>query len=87
MIPVNQLQLPFKSVAGALMLGLFLGPVGLLYATTSGGIVMLMLAIALVPTKLPVPIAMVWLASCIWGVIATNRFNQKLMQKIMLDIS
>lgn len=82
MIPTHQLRLPFKSVAGALLLGLFLGPIGLLYATTWGGVVMLVLGIAIVPTKLPVPIAIIWLSSCVWGVVATNRFNQKLIQKV-----
>ncbi len=82
MIPIHQIQWPFKSVVGALLLGLFLGPIGLLYATTWGGVVMLVLAVAIIPTKLPVPIAIVWLGSCVWSVIAANRFNQKLMQKI-----
>ena len=82
MIPIHQMQLPYKSVAGALMLGLFLGPIGLLYATAWGGIAMLVFAVAIVPTKLPVPIVLVWLGSCIWSVIAANRFNQNLLQKI-----
>lgn len=81
MMPIHQLRLPFKSVAGALLLGLFFGPIGLLYATTWGGVVMLALGIAIVPTKLPVPIAIIWLGSCVWSVIAANRFNQKLVQK------
>ena len=75
-------RLPFKSVAGALLLCVFLGPIGLLYATTVGGIIMMIVTVAIVPSKLPVPIAIVWLACCIWSVIAANRFNQKLMQKI-----
>lgn len=82
MIPTHPLQLPFKSVAGALLLGLFFGPIGLLYATTWGGVVMLVIGVAIVPTKLPVPIVIVWLVCCIWAVIATNRFNQKLVQKV-----
>jgi uncharacterized membrane protein (UPF0136 family) len=82
MQPIHQMQLPYKSVAGALMLGLFFGPLGLLYATTGGGIVMLIVAVAIVPTKLPVPIVLVWLGSCIWSVIAANRYNRNLLQKI-----
>lgn len=79
---MHQLSMPFKSVAGALLLGLFFGPIGLLYATTWGGVIMLVLGIAIVPTKLPVPIALIWLASCIWAVVAANRYNQKLLQKV-----
>ena len=80
---MNPQQLPFKSVAGALLLCIFFGPIGLLYATTLGGATMLVLGVAIVPTKLPVPIAIIWLGSCVWSVIAANRFNQKLMQKIL----
>lgn len=82
MLPIRQPRLPFKSLAGALLFSLFFGPIGLLYATTVGGVVMLVLGIAIIPTKLPVPIAIVWVGCCIWSVVATNRFNQKLMQKI-----
>lgn len=74
-------RLPLKSVAGALLFSVFLGPVGLLYATPTGGVVMIVLAIAIFPTKLPVPLAIVWLGSCIWSVVAVNRFNQKWMRK------
>lgn len=82
MLPIQQPRLPFKSPAGALLLSLFLGPVGLLYATTLGGVVMLVIGVVIVPTKLPVPIAILWLGCCIWSVVAANRFNQMLMQKI-----
>ena len=73
--------LPLKSVAGALLFSLFLGPIGLLYASTIGGIVMLVFGIVIVPTKLPVPIALIWIFSCIWSVIATNRYNKKIIDK------
>ena len=73
--------LPLKSVAGTLLFSLFLGPIGLLYASTIGGIVMLVFGIVIVPTKLPVPIALIWIFSCIWSVIATNRYNKKIIDK------
>ena len=72
------LSLPFKNLAGALLFCVFLGPVGLLYASTWGGILMIMLGFIVISAKLIVPIMMVWIGSCIWGVIATNRYNQKI---------
>ena len=75
--------LPLKSVAGALLFSLFLGPIGLLYASTLGGVVMLALGILIIPTKLPVPIALVWIFSCIWSVMATNRYNKKMIDKYL----
>ena len=77
----NKPLLPLKSVAGALLFSLFLGPLGLLYASTLGGVVMLVFGIVILPTKLPVPIALVWIISCIWSVMATNRYNQKIIEK------
>lgn len=73
--------LPLKSVAGALLFSVFLGPLGLLYASTMGGIIMLILAVAIIPTKLIVPIVLVWVGSCVWSVIAANRFNKKMLEK------
>jgi hypothetical protein len=72
----NTRRLPFKSLAGALLLSVFLGPVGLLYATTVGGIVMIVVGFIVVSSLLPVPIIVVWLISCIWSVVAVNRHNK-----------
>jgi hypothetical protein len=73
--------LPFKSLAGALLLSIFFGPVGLLYASTLGGIAMIILGCITVSSLLPVPIIIVWLGSCIWSVVATNEHNKKMLEK------
>lgn len=73
-------RLPLKSVAVALLFAVFLGPVGLLYATSLGGIIMIPVGFFILCTKLWVPILFVWLISCIWSVVATNRYNKKLIQ-------
>lgn len=74
--------LPFKSVAGALLFGLFLGPIGLLYASTLGGLIMLVVNVLVLPTKLPMPIILVWFViPCIWSVIAAKRYNKKIIEK------
>jgi ABC-type multidrug transport system permease subunit len=67
--------LPFKSLAVALLFSVFLGPIGLLYASTVGGVVMIILGGIVVSSMLPVPIILVWLGSCIWSVVAVNRYN------------
>lgn len=69
--------LPLKNLAAALLFSVFLGPVGLLYATTVGGVVMIVLGFIVASSMLPVPIILVWLASCIWSVVAVNRYNKK----------
>jgi hypothetical protein len=70
-------KLPLKSVPTALLFCVFLGPVGMLYSTVIGGTIMIMIGFIVACAKFFIPMAIVWLLSCIWGVAATNRFNKK----------
>lgn len=79
-VPQNYI-LPFKSIAVALLFSVFLGPVGLLYATTLGGIVMLILGVIVGCLKLGFLMFIVWVSSCVWAVFATNRYNERLCKK------
>lgn len=74
--------LPLKSVAIALLFSVFLGPIGVLYSSMVGGLVMIFLGFIVLSSKLLVPILLVWVISCIWGVAATNRYNQKLLKTV-----
>ena len=74
----EKLRLPFKSVAGALLFSVLLGPIGLLYSSFRGGVIMIILGFIVACAKYPVPIVMVWLISCIWSVAAVNKYNGKL---------
>lgn len=69
---------PYKSVASALLFCVFLGPVGLLYASFWGGIVMILIAMVVISAKFIFPIILVWLISCVWGVRAVEIYNRKL---------
>lgn len=69
--------LPLKNVAGALLFSVILGPVGLLYATSLGGIIMIVIGFIVACSKFIVPIVMVWLICCIWSVLAVNHYNKK----------
>jgi hypothetical protein len=71
--------LPFKNLAGALLFTVFLGPIGLLYASSFGGILMIVLGFIVVCAKFMVPIVLVWLISCIWSVLAVNKYNKKII--------
>lgn len=73
-----QTSLPLKSLAGALLFTVFLGPIGLLYASSLGGIVMLVIAFIVACSKFFVPFALVWLGCSVWGVLAVNRYNNKI---------
>ena len=56
---------PEKSVMAAFLLTLLFGPLGLLYASIAGGIIM----IILVPFTLGIGALIVWPISMIWAVI------------------
>jgi hypothetical protein len=76
----TQNTLPFKNLAGALLFTVFLGPVGLLYASSMGGITMIIIGFIVACSKYIVPIIMVWLICCIWSVLAVNRYNKKILR-------
>lgn len=78
----KQAVLPFKNLAGALLFCVFLGPVGLLYASSVGGIVMIVLGFIVACSKFIVPMVMVWLVCCIWSVLAVNRYNHRILESI-----
>lgn len=63
---------PAKSVAIALLFAVFLGPVGLLYASLRGGILLVILAITFACMKFLFLTFLVWLAACIWAVAAVE---------------
>ncbi len=77
---MNTVQLPLKSVAVALLFSVFLGPVGLLYASMTGGIVMIVLGLYVFHENLMGLFILVWLISCILSVASANRFNKKIVQ-------
>lgn len=78
----TQILPPFKSVAIALIFSVFLGPVGLLYASYWGGFVMILIGVGVVSSQMIFPIILTWLVSCVWAVGAVERYNQKLMKSI-----
>ncbi len=73
--------LPLKSPAIALLFGVVLGPIGLLYSTVPGGIIMISLGVIVVSAKLIVPIILTWLLSCVLSAAAVNRYNQAIIQQ------
>lgn len=73
---------PYKSVAVALLFSVLLGPVGLLYASFWGGVVMIMMGIVVVSNLFLFPIILVWLISCVWAVGSVETYNKKLLIEI-----
>jgi TM2 domain-containing membrane protein YozV len=66
-----------KSVGVAILLAFFFGPLGLLYASVAGGIIMLILGGLIAIVTLGFGLIIVWVACVIWAVVAANNANKK----------
>jgi ABC-type phosphate transport system permease subunit len=70
-----------KSVALSLVLTFFLGPLGMLYSTIWGAIVMIVLSVPVFILTLGHGAFLIWPVSMIWGAWATHRYNQRLLRR------
>jgi hypothetical protein len=66
-----------KNVGVAMILAILFGPFGLLYATVSGGVVMLVLSLIVVVPTYGVGLFFTWIIGIIWAHRATTRYNAK----------
>ncbi len=65
-----------KSVVLSLVLTFFLGPVGMLYSTVPGALIMLVLYVALGILTLGWAIAVLHPIAMVWGAVAADRANR-----------
>ena len=70
-----------KSVGAAFLLALLFGPLGLLYATITGGIVMFFAGLILFFLIPIVGGVIAWIGCIIWAVIAAGQSNADLHKK------
>jgi hypothetical protein len=78
-IPTDQPEVrlpPTKSVGVSLALTLVFGPLGLLYSTVEGALLMILSGIGL-GIVLGSGALVIWPVSMIWGAIAASAYNQK----------
>ncbi len=76
---------PFKSIAGALLFSVLLGPVGLLYSSYWGGFFMIFVTIMVVNSEQMFLILLAWLVCAIWSVGAAESYNRKIIQASRLE--
>lgn len=71
---------PYKSSAVSILLTLFLGPIGLLYASFFGSIIMLILVLIsiFIPKGGALLLSLSWLICFYWGVFSVNRYNKRI---------
>jgi hypothetical protein len=68
-----------KSVGIAILLGVFFGPLGLLYASVLGGIIMFFVSLIVWIFTFGFGLFIIWPICAVWAVIAANSYNQTLL--------
>jgi len=70
---------PVKSVGVSLLLTFFFGPLGMLYSTIWGGIIMLVISVLFAIVTFGFGLIITWPICMIWGAVAANSYNKKLL--------
>lgn len=64
-----------KSIGLSILLTLFFGPLGMLYSTVSGGIIMLIISVVIGFLTFGFGALFTWPICIIWGAVAASRSN------------
>lgn len=67
-----------KSVGISLILTFFFGPLGMLYSTVVGGLVMIAVSFVVGLVTMGIGLAFLWPVYLIWGALAASSYNQQL---------
>lgn len=77
--PRNIVLSPTKNVGTSLILTILLGPLGMLYSTVLGSIIMLIVSIPVAIFTLGFGLLLVWPICVIWGAMAVSSSNKKML--------
>jgi len=70
-----------KSEGMSAILGFFLGPLGLLYSTITGAIVMFLINVFVGIFTLGFGLFLTWPVCAVWGYMAAKKYNEQLMEQ------
>jgi hypothetical protein len=76
-----------KSVGVAFLLAFLFGPLGLLYASVVGGIVMIIVSVLVAIVTLGFGLLITWPICIIWAIIAANNANKKMASGARININ
>jgi hypothetical protein len=82
--PVAMVPMPLaqeKSMAGAIALSFFFGPLGMLYSTVPGALIMLFAGGLFDILTLGVGVLLTWPGGILWSALATNAHNNRVHQQ------
>lgn len=66
-------------MAVAIILAILFGPLGMLYSTVKGGVIMFIISIVVGIFTLGFGLFILWPICVIWSAVATNSHNQKML--------
>ena len=70
---------PTKNMGIAIILAFLFGPLGMLYSTVLGGVIMFVLSLVIGVVTLGVGLIITWPVCVIWAAVATSSYNKKLL--------
>ena len=68
-----------KSPGTAALLGFFFGPIGLLYSTVMGAVIMFIVNVCVGAVTFGFGLFLTWPVCCIWGYMAAKAYNKKII--------
>lgn len=75
---------PTKSVAIAFILTFLFGPLGMLYSTVAGAVVMLLVSVVAAVVTLGLSVIITWPICILWGCLAASSYNNRLMAQMRI---
>lgn len=67
-----------KSMVVTILLTFFFGPLGMLYSTVMGGVIMIAVSVVVAVITLGFGVLITWPVCIIWAAIATSNYNKNL---------
>ena len=67
-----------KSMGITILLTILFGPLGMLYSTILGGVIMIFVSVIIAMFTLGFGLLITWPVCVIWGAVATNKYNKNL---------
>lgn len=74
-----------KSMAVAVILAFLFGPLGLLYASVKGGLIMMLVSAVVLFFTLGIGLLITVPACIIWAIVAVNNYNRSLSSSVTTE--
>lgn len=81
-VPAVNVSMPTKSVGLAFLLSFLFGPLGMLYSTVAGGIIMGIISVIVGILTLGIGLFITEPICIIWAVVAANSYNKRIMASV-----